>query len=65
MQFIPFVDSSINMPSTKSERGGGGHIDFSADPGRRRWRRCDSLYPPYFLNLLVEFYQTSMDTSLG
>ena len=35
----------------------GGHIGFSADPGRRR--RRDS-----FLNFL-EFYQTCMDTSLG
>ena len=37
------------------------HIGFSPDPGRRR----DSLYPPYFLNQLVEFYHTCMDTSLG
>ena len=25
----------------------------------------DSLYPPYFLNQWVEFYQTSMDTSFA
>ena len=44
-------------------KGEGGHISFSADPGRRC--RRDSLYPPYFLNQWVEFYQTCMDTSLG
>ena len=45
---------------TKSE---GGHISFSAAPGRQR--RRDNLYPPYFLSQWVEFYQTCMDTSLG
>ena len=40
-------------PPTKGE---GLHISFSADPGHRR----DSLYPPYFLNQWVEFYQTCM-----
>ena len=40
-----------------------GNISFSADPGHRHWR--DSLYPPYFLNQWVEFYQTCMATSLG
>ena len=47
-------------PITKGE---GGHIGFSADPGRRR--RLGSLYPPYFLNQWVELYHTCMDTSLG
>ena len=47
------------MPPPKVK---GGHISFSADPGRRR--RRDSLYPPYLLNQRVEFYQTCMDTSL-
>ena len=42
-------------------KGEGGHNSFSANPGCRR----DSLYPPYFLNQWMEFYQTCMDTSLG
>ena len=46
-------------------KGEGGHINFSADPGC--WRRCrrDSLYPPYFFNQWMEFYQTGTDTLLG
>ena len=49
-------------PPTKGE---GGHMSVSADPGHRRLRRLDSLYPPYFLNQCVEFYQTCMGTSVG
>ena len=49
---------TVFMSPTKGE---GGHISFSADPGRRR----DSLYPPYFLKQWVEFYQTCLDTLLG
>ena len=40
------------------DKGEGGNIGFSADPGRRR--RRDSLYPPYFLNQWVKFYHTSV-----
>ena len=43
--------------------GEGGHIGFSADPGRGR--RRDSFFLPYFLNPWVELYHTGTDTSLG
>ena len=60
---LKFRVSCFLCPPTKGEGGWGGHIGFSADPGRQR--RHDSLYPPYFVNQWGEFYQTCMDTSLG
>ena len=70
MHVILFVDRNEYgkiMSPPPPTKGEGGHINisFSADP--RRQFRClpDSLYPPYFLNQWVEFYQTCIDTSLG
>ena len=45
-------------------KGEGVHVGFSADPGRRRQRRRDSLYPPYFLNQWVEFCYTCKGASV-
>lgn len=46
-----------------SPQKGEGDICSVQIPGRRRWR--DSLYIPYFLNQLVEVFQTCMDISVG
>ena len=54
---------SLELLLCTATKGEGGHISFSADPGRRR--RRDSLVSPYLLNQWVEFYQTCMDISLG
>ena len=43
-----------------------GHIGFSADPvGEGIGFGLTDLYPPYFLNQLMELHQICLDISLG
>ena len=54
----------MSLPQRMSGVGWGGQFDILVSV-LILGVGFPSLYPPYFLNQLVAFYQTCMDTSLG